>query len=359
VDTRLPNRPNGDRLDRDPVPTRADPGVDVFVAPRLPASLEARPARPDDLAEVVALIVRCDVADLGAPDTELDDIGAAWRRPGHDLARNTILVEADGRVVAYGDVFEGEAFGVVDPTWRGQGIGSWLLHRMEHLARQDAAPGVSGPGGSGPGEPERGPDGPGPGGSGRVLEISAPAGDRAFRSLAERGGYRPGRSTWLMRLDMTGPPPPPVWPVGIGVRTFDRDRDARAVHRLVQDAFADIGGQHPRSFEFWAETSLERADFDPELWFLAEAGDGLVGANLCFAGPLGGYVAQLAVRRDHRGRGLGMALLRHGFGALHRRGIREVYLDVDSENHTGATRLYERAGMRVQHRYDNWVKQLE
>jgi mycothiol synthase len=314
----------------------------VLAVPRLPARFAARPARPDDLAEVVALIVRCDVADLGAPDTELDDIGAAWRRPGFDPARNTVVVEADGRVVAYGDVFEGEAFGAVDPTWRGQGIGTWLLHRMEQLAREEAGPGD-----------------PGRAGAGRVLEISAPAGDRAFRSLAEREGYRPGRSTWLMRLDMTGPPPPPVWPEGVGVRTFDRDRDARAVHRLVQDAFADIGGQHPRSFEFWEETSLARADFDPELWFLAAAGDELVGVNLCFAGPLGGYVAQLAVRRDHRGRGLGMALLRHGFGALHRRGVREVYLDVDSENRTGATRLYERAGMRVQHRYDNWVKQLE
>jgi hypothetical protein len=37
----------------------------------------------------------------------------------------------------------------------------------------------------------------------------------------------------------------------------------------------------------------------------ATAGDELVGANLCFAGPTGGYVAQLAVRRDRRGLGLG------------------------------------------------------
>ena len=76
------------------------------------------------------------------------------------------------------------------------------------------------------------------------------------------------------------------------------------------------------------------------------------------AGPLGGYVAQVAVRRDQRGRGLGLALLRHGFGELYRRGVREVYLDVDSQNRTGATRLYERAGMRVQHRHDHWVKRL-
>jgi mycothiol synthase len=289
---------------------------------------------------VVALCVRCDVADLGTPDTDLDDIRAAWRRPGYDLARSSTLVLAGGELVAYGDVFEDEAFGMVDPAWRGRGIGRWLLHWFEARSRDS------------PAVPEGTPDG-------WELQVSAPGGDRAFRELAEGMGYRQAWSNWLMRLDMVGPPPTAVWPAGIGVRTFDQAADARTVHRLVQDAFADIGNQQPRSFEFWALITLERSDFDPGLWFLAAAGEELVGVNLCFSGPLGGYVAQLAVRRDHRGRGLGLALLNHGFGELYRRGDREVYLDVDSQNRTGATRLYERAGMRIQHRYDHWVKQLE
>jgi GNAT superfamily N-acetyltransferase len=99
------------------------------------------------------------------------------------------------------------------------------------------------------------------------------------------------------------------------VRAFDREADARAVHRLVEDAFADIGNQPPRSYEFWSRIHLERADFDPDLWFLAVEEGELVGVNLAQSGPLGGYVAQLAVRRDRRGRGLGLALLRHGFGS--------------------------------------------
>ena len=140
------------------------------------------------------------------------------------------------------------------------------------------------------------------------------------------------------------------------MRTFDRAADARAVHRLVEDAFADIGNQPPRSYEFWEQVHVERSDFDPHLWFLAVAAGELVGVNLAQSGQLGGYVAQLAVRADQRGRGLGLALLRHGFGALYRHGVREVYLDVDSENRTGATRLYERAGMRMQHRHDYWVR---
>jgi mycothiol synthase len=300
------------------------------MAPQLPAGLQARPARPDDLEAVVALCERCDVADLGEPDTDLDDIRSAWRRPGYDLDRDSMLVAADGRPVGYGDVFEGEAFGMVDPAWRGRGIGAWLVRWMEERA-----------------------------GPGTTLEISAPGTDQAFRELVEGRGYRRGRSSWLMRLDMAGPPSPPAWPDGVAVRTFDREADARAVHRLIQEAFVDIGDQPPRSFGFWQQTTMARADFDPELWFLAEVGDELVGVVLSYSGPLGGYVGHLAVRRDHRGRGLGMALLRQAFGALHDRGVREVYLNVDSENRTGATRLYERAGMRVQHRYDYWGRRLE
>jgi mycothiol synthase len=302
--------------------------------PAPPGDLQARPATGADLEAVVALCRRCDVADLGEPDTETDDVQAAWRRPGFDLSRDTVLVlTSAGEVVGYGDVFDGrEAFGMVDPGWRGRGIGTWLLRRIERLARE--------------------------GQDGRTLEVSAPHADRAFRDLAEREGYPPGRSSWLMRLDMAVPPPAPAWPDEVALRPFVREADARAVHRLVQDAFVDIGNQPARSFEFWQRTNLERGDFDPSLWFLAISGEELVGANLCFAGPAGGFVAQLAVRRDRRGQGLGLALLRHGFAELYRRGERQVWLYVDTQNRTGATRLYERAGMRVEHRFDFWVKRL-
>ena len=60
-----------------------------------------------------------------------------------------------------------------------------------------------------------------------------------------------------------------------------------------------------------------------------------------------GWVRSLWVRRPWRKRGLGNALLLNAFRQFHERGERRVGLGVDAESPTGATRLYERAGMRV------------
>lgn len=64
------------------------------------------------------------------------------------------------------------------------------------------------------------------------------------------------------------------------------------------------------------------------------------------------------MRRPWRQRGLALALLRHAFGAFHALGIRTVGLGVDAQSTTGATRLYERAGMRATHEYAAYQKEL-
>jgi ribosomal protein S18 acetylase RimI-like enzyme len=56
----------------------------------------------------------------------------------------------------------------------------------------------------------------------------------------------------------------------------------------------------------------------------------------------------LGVLPEYRQRGLGQALLQHTFAEFARRGFTAVGLGVDAENPTGAVRVYERAGMRVE-----------
>ena len=67
-----------------------------------------------------------------------------------------------------------------------------------------------------------------------------------------------------------------------------------------------------------------------------------------------GWIGTLGVRPAWRRRGLGEALLRAAFAELFARGRRRVGLGVDTENVTGALRLYERVGMRPIRQNDNW-----
>ena len=53
-----------------------------------------------------------------------------------------------------------------------------------------------------------------------------------------------------------------------------------------------------------------------------------------------------------------MALLQSTFRALVERDVTRIGLEVDAENETGATRLYERTGMRVTRRYATYEKLL-
>ena len=112
--------------------------------------------------------------------------------------------------------------------------------------------------------------------------------------------------------------------------------------------------------EAWEQHTIKRESFDPALWFLALDGDEIAGVVLCYAPEEEdiGWVGQLAVRRPWRRRGLGPALLRHAFGEFYQRGRPAVGLGVDAANPSGATRLYERAGMRVVRQFDAYEKEL-
>ena len=71
-----------------------------------------------------------------------------------------------------------------------------------------------------------------------------------------------------------------------------------------------------------------------------------------------GWVGMLGVRRPWRRRGLGELLLRTAFAEFARHGETRVGLGVDAESETGATRLYESAGMTLAFRINVFRKDL-
>jgi mycothiol synthase len=125
--------------------------------------------------------------------------------------------------------------------------------------------------------------------------------------------------------------------------------EERAFYDTLEEAFQDHWEHHPLPFEQWWQERSSMPDHDRTLWFVVRDGDALAAAVRNEPNRRGGgLVAALGVRRPWRGRGLGRALLLHTFGEFHRRGAKRVSLGVDAESPTGATKLYESAGMSTQ-----------
>lgn len=292
--------------------------------PPMDAGLTVRSPRPDEAQAVTDLVIECDIAEIGQPDFELDDLLTDWHMPGFDLARDAVVVADGDRIVAYASFVRGDYVDVyVHPERRNAGIGKELLEWSERRALERRPPGEI-----------------------RVGQVIT-AGNLGARRLLEKRGYEPVRTYWRMTMPLSESPPPPAWPEGVVVRTFDQERDTRAVYALVQDAFGDNERHTAESFEEWQAFMIDRDAFEPGLWFIAESGGEIVGCVLCPNYEDEGWIRQLAVARGWRRRGLGTALLRQAMSEFHRRGRRELGLVVDSWNRTGAKELYEYAGMKV------------
>jgi mycothiol synthase len=286
----------------------------------------------EDVPAIVALLdAAADSTGLGV--TTDADVRSWFTTPTFDVENNfRVAVAGDGRLVAYADLTdpgdEHTAFFLdlrVPPTERDAGgaeaLVAWAEGRAAELATGEAqiSQGILTP-------------------------------NEYGRGLLERNGFAPIRYSYEMGIELPEDPPPPDWPGGIRVRSFQPGRDERAVWAAQQEIFRDSWNFHEQPYEEWAHLTLRPEEFDPALNFLALDGDEIAGIALCSESsqrrPDYGWVNILGVRRAWRKRGLGLALLRHSLAALRVRGKAAAGLGVDAESPTGATRLNERAGMR-------------
>jgi mycothiol synthase len=305
-----------------------------------------RPATIEDLLAVVDLVNACSVAEGGRPDETPEVLRSDWETTGFNLATDSwAAVTPDGRIVGYEQIEltdDGsplELDGYVHPEFAGCGIGSRLLEWAEQRTRKVLAlQGIEQPVAV----------------RGTIAAVNA-----AACQLFTGAGFQPIRHFWRMDIEFDRPPAAPAWPEGVAVRVFTPEQDERVTYEVIEDAFEDHWEHTRLPFDEWVRARTRRDDFDPLIWFLASHGSDVVGAALAYPrGERYGWVRGLGVRRDWRGRGLGMALLLQCFGAFYARGWSGAGLGVDAESLTGATRLYERAGMRVSERYQTFEKLL-
>jgi mycothiol synthase len=316
----------------------------------LPAGYSMRPLTFEDVPVAAALFNACYREETGASLVTEQEFWDDVNTPGFNIATDSALVFApDGTLAAYGELWNvnkppvrSMAWARVHPEYRARGLGSALTRWAEARARQFI-----------PLMPDH---------VRVILTTSANANQPAAHTLLRDLGFSQVRSFYRMRIEMETPPPQPVWPEGIRVRTSHGTRDDFvALYDANMEAFRDHWGYMPLPLDIWLHRA-EQPGFDPSLWFAAEEDDAIAGVCLCHVSTSDdtphGVVQYLAVRRPWRRRGLGLSLLQHAFGELWQRGQHTVELGVDAESLTGATRLYEKAGMHVAQHYLTFEKEL-
>jgi ribosomal protein S18 acetylase RimI-like enzyme len=293
-----------------------------------------------DAQAVNELMERCEIAEYGEPDSDIEDLLHDWGQI--DLRQDARLAfTPQGMLVSYSGVFpySGDLHYDIfsDPDWEDDALAeqalAFCLERSPAVAMSlDVSPGAFA----------------------RVYIAHA---NSRHRAVVERAGFAPVVYHFQMWVQLDIPLEEPDWPAGVKVHTAVPEQDAREVHTLIEAAFARPG-RTPTSFDDWKTFMLRDDIFDPDLWFLAFAGTRMVGACLCFAYPEFGWVRQLGVVQDWRRKGLGTALLQRAFLEFQRRGFEKAGLVV-SGNNPDAYRLYQEAGMRRVRQYDEYEKTLE
>ena len=318
----------------------------------LPEGLHMRPATLADVERVVRLMNRWEIEFLGEPDISVDFLRHMWSLSSRKPEENVrVIVTEDDEIIASVDVRHKRHVKIdfeldVHQAYRGQlelPLMRWAEERaQEHIAHapEDA----------------------------RVLLCTwAHQKDTQRYQLWQSQGFELVRYFWHMKRELTQAPEQPQWTPGIRLYTFKELQEAapqgdetlaRAFFEAHEEAFSDHWGSIPGIYEEWREHHLS-SDFDFSLFFLAMDGDQVAAYARCAEeGEQGGWVHTLGVRRAWRHKGLGLALLHHAFGEFYRRGTHTVRLGVDAQSLTGATRLYERAGMHVERRFANFEKVL-
>jgi ribosomal protein S18 acetylase RimI-like enzyme len=328
--------------------------LEVEMDDSLPNSVKVRPATLADAQAMAQLLNECSIERTGRPLVTAQYVGGVLQTPGVNLETDTLLAFDPNDELAGCGLVQDSAphtsyFAIVEvhPAHRRQGIGSLLCRWIEERAHSSL-----------PLAPE---------GERVAIRQQRQSSDEAARELLVKRGYRIVRHNFRMAVELEAPPPGPVLPAGFTIRPFVREREGRALVRALRDGFRDSWGYEERPFEEEYERWMHMLDRDPEddpapFWFVAVGGEEIAGVCLCnpreAADPETAWIHALAVRPAWRRRGLALALLHHSFGQIYRAGKSRVALEVDTQNPTGATRLYEKAGMRVERQYDFYEKEL-
>jgi len=325
--------------------------IDEIILSEVPAipGLTLRGFRGEpDYANILAVIDGSKDADQIERSDTLEDVAWYYTHLNNcDPFRDMLFVEVEDKVVGYTRVEwfvngDGEWLGFnlafLLPEWRRKGLGRAMLRFNERRLCEIAAGQID--------------DG--------TLDLDTP---RSFETYADEGeagkaalflaeGYDAVRYGFSMLRPLSEPVEVTPLPAGIEVRPAQPEH-YRTIWEAAEEAFRDHWSAVPGTDTDY-ERFLSDSTFDPGLWKVGWEGDQVAGSVLNFVNAeeneeyerQRGYTEGISVRRPWRKRGLATALLTRSLKMFQEMGMTEAALDVDSQNLSGALRLYERVGFR-------------
>lgn len=166
-------------------------------------------------------------------------------------------------------------------------------------------------------------------------------------------GFKRVRYFYHMRRDLQQPIASPKFTNGLELVPYKAEQSG-ALRDAFNDAFADHWNFSPVNEEDWQMWIIGGEDFRPDLTYLVMDGGEIAAFSINGVNPhrnqqrgiQEGWVHQLGTRRPWRKRGLATALLNTSMQAFKLEGLEFATLGVDTENPTGALRVYERVGFQ-------------
>ncbi|MFS8101173.1 GNAT family N-acetyltransferase [Lentzea alba] len=302
-----------------------------------------RPLTTADIPAVTALYTAAEaVDDTGEPLSE-EDFAQSFGKA--NLPEGSIACFTDGMLAAYGlvepredpsDVHRVRLDGAVHPAFRRRGVGTALMRELVtraqslHLAAHPSLPLVA-----------------------STMVESRAAGHIALVSSL---GFTADRHFYEMEVSLGESLAQVPMPAGYEIVPFSVARSDE-VRQVLNAAFAEHWGSTARTPEEFAASFTDNKRFVPSASYLAldRASGAVIGFVLSRYYPV--IFEQTGVRElwigdvgtlsEHRGRGVGSALLGWTLARGREQGYHRAGLSVDSANSTRALGVYERAGFKV------------
>lgn len=311
-------------------------------------------AGDSDFPIMISIVTAASEADKEDLAVTLESIKHDYQHlTNSDPAQDMIFALIDGNPIAYSRVqwWQEEDpndriyfhFVKMMPKWRHQGIEEamigWCENRLLHIAHYH------------------------PQDSRRFFQTDSNDHNEGFAEIINRLGYEPIRYSIGMSRPLDDIPQAEL-PAGVDVRPV-KPQDVRRIWDASNEAFRDHWGfSMPKEEDFIFYQGSKY--FQPDLWQVAWNGDQVVGSVFNYIdhdynqkfNRQRGWTEEITTHRDWRRRGIAKALIVRSMHMHKAKGMTEVALSVDTNNPTGALKLYQSLGYKKERGWTIYRKQL-